>query len=133
MENDDKKFNMKDTFKISPDEKRADALKSRARERLTDIKDNLKPYKLVEEYYEIIKELITSVMYKRGYKTLSHVELIEFAYKNIKELSKKDIMLIDELRIKRNGIMYYGEEANIEFVKAREESIKRVINTLCKV
>jgi len=118
---------MKDIFKISPDEKRADALKNRARERLADIKDNLKAYKLIEEYYEIIKELITSIMYKRGYKTLSHVELIEFASKDIKELGKKDLMLIDELRIKRNGIMYYGEEVTLEFIKTREESIKRII------
>jgi hypothetical protein len=124
---------MNDTFRISPDGKRADALKSRAKERLSDIKDNLKPYKLIEEYYEIIKELITSIMYKRGYKTLSHVELVEFASKEIKELSKKDIMLIDELRIKRNGIMYYGEEVTSEFVKTREESIKTIINRLFKI
>lgn len=124
---------MKDTFKISPDGKRANALKNRARERLVDIKDDFKAYKLVEEYYEIIKELITSIMYKRGYKTLSHVELIEFASENIKELSKKDIMLIDELRIRRNGIMYYGEEVSLEFIKTREESIKRLINLLFKI
>lgn len=72
---------MEDVFKISKDKTRAQDLYSMAKERLKDIipvipKD--KSYKIIEEYYEIFVQLITSLMYSDGYKTLSHVSLIEY-------------------------------------------------------
>jgi hypothetical protein len=119
-------------FKISPDEKRANALKEMAKDRFEDM--NFKePYRIIEEYYEIIKELITSFMYKRGWKTLSHKILVEFAAKNMKVLSSQEIELIDELRVKRNNILYYGEKVSLEFLKSRENLIRKIIRKLMLV
>ncbi|MCX6751137.1 MAG: hypothetical protein NTZ83_06790, partial [Candidatus Pacearchaeota archaeon] len=56
--------------------------------------------------------------------------LIEFARDNIKFLTSSDISLIDELRVKRNNIVYYGETITREFLKTREESIKKIVNKL---
>jgi hypothetical protein len=119
---------MSDIFKITKDERRANALINLARNRYLSIKELKEPYRILEEYYEIIKELITAAMYKSGFKTLSHKALIEFARENIKFLTSLDISLIDELRVKRNNIVYYGETITKEFLKSREDSIKKIIN-----
>jgi len=63
-------------FTISKNLIRAKALKEMAEERLEDIKREEKVYKIVEQYYEVIKELITALMYCDGFKTLSHKMLI---------------------------------------------------------
>ena len=120
---------MDEIFKISKDEKRANALIEMAKDRYKNL--NFKEiYRVIEEYYEIIKELITAFMYKNGWKTLSHKALVEFASNNIKSLSSNEISLIDELRIKRNNIVYYGEKVSFEFLKSRENNIKNIINKL---
>ena len=44
-----------------------------------------KNYKIIERYYEIIKELLTALMYLDGYKTLSHKKLIDYFVDNYKD------------------------------------------------
>jgi len=117
-------------FKISKDERRSNALKYLAKNRYSHLNELKEPYRIIEEYYEIIKELITAFMYKEGFKTLSHKSLVEFAGKNIKILSSSEISLIDELRVKRNNIVYYGETITKEFLKAREKYIQNIISKL---
>lgn len=121
---------MEEIFKITKDERRAKALKAMAMDRFLKMPVLKGPYRIIEEYYEIIKELLTSFMYLQGFKTLSHKALVEFSAKNIKDLSNKEISLIDELRIKRNNIVYYGEQITLEFLKSREEHIKDIIKKL---
>ena len=101
---------MDEIFKITKDERRANALKEMAKNRFANMSSLKEPYRIIEEYYEIIKELLTSSMYLQGFKTLSHKALIEYSAKNIMSLSTQDMNLIDELRIKRNNIVYYGEQ-----------------------
>ena len=123
---------MNEIFKITEDKKRADALREMAQDRYKNI--NFKePYRIIEEYYEIIKELLTAFMYEQGFKTLIHKVLVEFAAENIKFLSSSEISLIDELRVKRNNIVYYGEKVSFEFLKSREETIKKIIDKLIKL
>lgn len=124
---------MSEIFKITKDERRANALTDMAKNRYANMKELKEPYRIIEEYYEIIKELITSIMYKSGLKTLSHKALIEFAKNNVKILNSSEISLIDELRIKRNNIVYYGDKVTKEFLKTREESIKKIINNLIQI
>jgi hypothetical protein len=121
---------MSEIFRITKDERRAAALKTMAKDRFNSVGELKQPYRLIEEYYEIIKELLTSIMYKSGFKTLSHKALVEFARDNIKNLTSRQLDLIDELRIKRNNIVYYGENVTSEFLKSREKSIKEIIKLL---
>ena len=123
---------MNDIFKITKDERRAKALTDLARKRYLTINELKEPYRLIEEYYEIIKELITAFMYKSGFKTLSHLALIKFAKENIKILTSAEISLIDDLRIKRNNIVYYGETVTKEFLNARKSVIDWIIEKLLK-
>lgn len=124
---------MEGIFKITKDERRAQALKNLAKNRYSNISSLKEPYKILEEYYEIIKELLTSFMYSQGFKTLSHKSLIEFSAKNIKLLSNSEIDLINELRIKRNDIVYYGEQVNLEFLQSRTKNIRLIIDKLMKL
>jgi len=84
-----------------------------ALDRLKDIKNERKPYKIVEEYYEIMKELATALMYAEGLKTLSHKTLFYYLEKNhSNEFSRQEFILADELRRLRNDIAYYGRISN---------------------
>jgi len=127
---------MKDIFRVSKDFSRAKDLFNKAKERLNEIiplfpKD--KSYKIIEEYYEIVIQLATSIMYLDGYKTLSHIGLIKYLSKNYKEFDNNKIKTVDSLRKIRHGIIYYGKEAEKEFLANYEDSIKEVIHSLIKI
>lgn len=117
-------------FKITKNELRSRSLIDMARERFNDIKKESKVYKKIEEYYEIIKELITALMYSNGFKTLSHKMLIIYLEKNHKDFDKSEIILMDELRKLRNNILYYGERVEEEFLINNEKEIISIINKL---
>jgi len=125
---------MEEIFKITKDRERAEDLFIMAKERLDIIKilPKDKTYKIIEEYYEIIVELITSVMYLDGYKTLSHVELINYFKKNYSELDDSEIQLSDSLRKFRHGIVYYGKKISSEFLENNEKNIQKIISKLIK-
>lgn len=127
---------IRDSFKISKDFIRAKDLLNTAKDRLNEIiplfpKD--KSYKIIEEYYEIIIQLITSIMYSDGYKTLSHTGLIQYLSENYKEFESNEINTINTLRKLRHGIVYYGKQAEREFLINYENSIKGIINNLIKI
>jgi len=124
-----------DIFRISKNQVRAKSLLVMAKERLEDIKRETKTYKIIEEYYEIIKEVNTSLMYLDGFKTLSHKLLIEYLFKNYgKFFNGEEFGLMDELRVLRNNILYYGQKVEPIFLKNKEQKIKIIIKkliTLC--
>ena len=124
-----------DVFRISKDRARARDLLEMAKERIEiiDLLPKDKIFKLIEEYYEIIKELLTAVMYSDGYKTLSHIMLIEYFSSNYNELTREEIKLIDVLRKFRNGIMYYGEKVSETFLVNNEVDIKKIIKKLLRL
>lgn len=121
-------------FRISRDIERARDLAEIANDRLNNIIKVLpkdKHYKILEEYYEIIIELITAIMYSEGYKTLSHVKGIEYVYrKNI--LTNNQAKIADTLRKIRHGIVYYGKKIGEEFLINNKEEILKIIKTLNK-
>ena len=122
-------------FKISKDKDRAKDLLEMAIDRLQLLRliPKNKAYKIIEEYYEIIKELLTAIMYLDGYKTLSHQELIRYFSSNYKELDEKQIKLIDTLRKFRIGIVYYGKKISQEFLINNKEEIKKIISILMEL
>lgn len=125
-------MNKEDVFSISPDSERAESLLEMALDRLELLrlipKDRV--YKIVEEYYEILKELLTAVMYIDGFKTLSHVKLIEYFASRYDILEEGEISLIDQLRKHRNGIVYYGRKLSGDFLENNEDSVKGVVDKL---
>lgn len=123
-----------DVFKIRKDIDRARSIFDIAQDRLSLVKiyPREKTYKIIEEYYESIKEFLTSLMYIEGYKTLSHIGLINW-FKKRKIFSVGEIRLIDKLRRLRNGTLYYGEKVNKIFLEENEKDIFKIVNKLIKL
>lgn len=118
-------------FRISKNSARAKALKDMAEDRLKDIKKENKTYKIIEGYYEIIKELMTALMYLDGFKTLSHKSLIHYLEINYKtHFNREQIILTDELRKLRNDILYYGKKIDSVYLTNKESEIKIIIQNL---
>ncbi|MEK6862932.1 MAG: hypothetical protein AABW57_02090 [Nanoarchaeota archaeon] len=84
----------------------------------------------IETNYEIIKELITALMYLNGYKSLSHEYLISFLSKFYKDFSEYEINLIDKLRITRNKIAYEGFLVEPDSYTNKKQDIKNIIEKL---
>ncbi len=125
---------MDEVFKISKDRDRAQDLFNISKERLDIIKilPKDKPYKILEEYYEIVLGLITAIMYVDGYKTLSHVSAINYISKNCKTLSNNQVRIIDTMRKLRHGVVYYGKKVKEEYLTNNESEIKNIISILNK-
>jgi hypothetical protein len=126
---------MEDIFRITADKARAKDLFMMSKERLELIKmiPKDKAYKIIEEYYEIIKELLTAIMYLDGYKTLSHVKLIEYFSSRYTLLDRKHLQLIDTLRKFRIGIVYYGRKISQDFLINNEDEIRKIIRILFNI
>ena len=121
-------------FRISKSIPRAKSLRDMAADRLADIKSEKKPYKIVEQYYEVIKELATALMYADGFKTLSHKSLFSYLELNYsKSFGKDEIVLMDDTRKLRNDILYYGKQVDSSFLFNHEEKIKSIIKKLLKL
>jgi len=119
-------------FRITKDNERAKDLFVRAKDRFNIMRvlPRDKPYKFIEEYYEVIKELLTALMYIEGYKTLSHKKLIEYFSENYRDLDIQQIKIIDTLRKFRNESMYYGKIISEIFLTNNEDEIKHIIQIL---
>ena len=88
-------------IKITPDkEKTKNILKmvSLIEERVKS-QDKIKMAALIiADYYEIVKELITSILLIDGYKTLSHKDLVDYLKERCSEFSEIELSVLDELR-----------------------------------
>lgn len=121
-------------FRITPDTERARDLFEMAKERIEIVNELSRkfPYKIIEEYYEIILELITALMYKDGFKTLSHISAIEYLSKNYK-MEESEVKTIEEMRKLRHGIVYYGKRVKEAYLINNEQKIKKIICKLLEI
>jgi len=120
-------------IRITKDLLRARELQTMALERMNGIIPILpkdKNYKIIEEYYEVLVQIMTGIMYAEGYKTLSHISLIEYLSRRSRELTDNQIKLIDTLRRFRHGTVYYAKKIGEEFLMNHEEEICNVIALL---
>lgn len=122
---------MTEIIKITKDKERAIALYEMIMETLEELEDikKAKPHRRIKDYYELIVQSITGIMYSDGFKTLSHIGLIDYI-KNTKELNQSEIKLIDSLRKLRHGIIYYGKKSGEEFLINNEDEILSIIQKL---
>ncbi|MEX0920166.1 MAG: hypothetical protein WDZ69_01120 [Candidatus Pacearchaeota archaeon] len=125
----------RDVFKISKDLARARDLLEMADERLRLVIKSIPrdiTYRILEEYYEISIQIMTALMYLRGYKTLSHISLIKFLSKDY-GLNESDLEILDRMRRFRHGTVYYGRKESGNFYINHEEKIKKIVNKLFKI
>lgn len=102
-------------IKISPDMEKAKSIFRLVQYRkssLPSLKKSGFPTVVAENYYEVIKELISISLLIDGLKAVgenAHKDLIDrFAQYNV--LNSSEISIIDDLRIKRNKSLYEGKQ-----------------------
>lgn len=130
---------MAQILRINPDKEKAKSILKMVDTTLDMVKtiDVKKfPSNLLKEYYDILRELIGIILLMDGYKIIgeeSHKELIEYIGKNYSQLSRYQITLLDDLRIKRNKISYNGFFIEPEYLERKIKDIFDVIKILKKI
>lgn len=125
-----------DLIKIEKDKERAKSLFKLSMMRYNKIKffDIKKESSLIaESYYEVCKELITSILFLDGYKTLSHKDLINYIKTNNYHFAENEIETLDMLRKRRNKIVYYGIFVDSSYIKRNKPIIEEIIIKLKKI
>ncbi len=88
---------------------------------------------VIKEYYEILRELITTIALLDGYKTQgegAHKELIDYLAEHYPRMERNEINLLEELRTLRNKIAYDGFFISSEYVERNKNNINLIIRKL---
>ncbi|MBI2629813.1 hypothetical protein HYW76_01805 [Candidatus Pacearchaeota archaeon] len=122
--------------KVEIDEERIKSIVKKAMDRLKrarNTKINLESVSfIVEDYYEVIKELLVAYMLKYGMRSKNHQCLISFFYKNNKDYEQETI-IISQMSFFRNRLDYYGEDIPMEFYSKNKDDFERIINLILKL
>lgn len=119
--------------KTEVDQERINSLIKKAKQRKqradnTEIKPNTVSF-IVEDNYEVIKELLVAYLLKNGLKSRNHQCLISYFYMQNPEY-EREALLISQLSFFRNRLNYYGEDIPTDFYKSRKDEIDNTINIL---
>src|SRR3989344_7695036 len=87
---------------------------------------------IVEDYYEVIKELLTAYLLKNGLRSKNHQCLISYFYKQNKNYEKESY-IISQMSFFRNKLEYYGEDIPFEFLKNNKEKFEEIVEILLKL
>jgi len=117
-------FNRNFSLRVTPDRQKAISLIETAKERIDQINKDLNKKSanyIFEDYYTSILELLQALILLDGFKVNNHV-CIGFYLRDI--LKREDLFRIfDDLRFKRNSLVYYGKRMEFEISK------KAIINS----
>lgn len=87
---------------------------------------------VVENYYEIVKELTSALLLLDGLKSVgeyAHKDLID-SLLNYKQFSESDVLFLSDLRIKRNNNAYEGKKIDPVYLINNKSRILRLIKKL---
>ncbi|MBS3085541.1 hypothetical protein J4225_02550 [Candidatus Pacearchaeota archaeon] len=90
---------------------------------------------VVENYYEIIKELAGALILLDGLKATgenAHKDLINYLI-NYEEFLEEDIVFMNDLRIKRNNSSYEGKRINSVYFQNNKNKILSIILRLKEI
>ncbi len=118
---------------VEVDTERIDSIKKKALKRLERARS---PFKgdislAVEDYYEVIKELLIAYMLKFGMRSKNHQCLISFFYKKNPNL-ETEANLIQQMSFYRNRLDYYGEDIPTSFYEKNKIEFEVIIKMLIK-
>lgn len=121
--------------RIAPDAERAGHLITMAMLRLKfwspEIDAEFSALK-VEAYYEIMKELMFAMLYKKGFDCSNHVCPISYLAEYVPDF-EYETMKIDELRKVRHDIGYRGFNVTGNYIKQNELEFKWIIQKLKEI
>ncbi len=84
---------------------------------------------IVEDYYEVIKELLIAYLLKYGLKSSNHQCLISYFYKKNPDL-EKEAYIIAQMSFFRNRLAYYGEDIPMDFYHKNRHEFEKIISLL---
>jgi len=84
---------------------------------------------IVEDYYEIIKELLVAFLLKNGLRSSNHQCLISYFYRKNPNYEKQ-AFLISQMSFFRNRLDYYGESIPLEFYNKNKEEFEKIIRII---
>lgn len=124
--------------KVGVDKKKSISLEKMARiilERLNSL-DKLKyPSNTLDDYYDILYQLMESVSLLKGikfYGDYAHKELIDWVCDNF-EFNEQEKVFLQMIRNYRNKISYEGFFVKPNFIKQNDEKILEIIEKLNKI
>ena len=87
---------------------------------------------VVEDYYEVVKELLVAYLLKNGLRSKNHQCLISYFYKqNLKY--EREAFLISQMSFFRNRLGYYGEDIPMEFYYKNKNDFEEIIGIILRV
>ena len=121
--------------KINPNTEQSNSLIKTAKGRIEYLKKQaITPESsnyIFEGYYSSIVEIIHAIALKKGYKINNHL-CLGFLLKE--KLKYKELFeIFDDLRFKRNALLYYGNPMNFEIAKDSIKKSKKLIKELLKI
>jgi|SRR3989344_3716284 len=119
--------------KVEVDLERVDSIKKKALQRLRRARETKIDREMVsfiaEDYYEVIKELLTSYLLKNGLRSKNHQCLISFFYKENRDLERESY-LIQQMSFFRNRLNYYGEDIPLSFYDENKVEFERIVDII---
>jgi len=82
---------------------------------------------IVENYYEIIKELFVALLLKNGLKSKNHQCLISYFNKEYPDY-EFEVNLISQMSFLRNRLNYYGEKIELDFYDKNKDEFNKLID-----
>ena len=118
---------------VEIDKERIEAIMDKALRRLkraqTTKIDNGDVSFVVEDYYEVVKEILVAYLLKDGLRSKNHQCLISYFYKQNPD-REKETQLILQMSFFRNRLDYYGEEIPLDFYQKNKEEFENIIKLL---
>ncbi len=84
---------------------------------------------IVENYYEVIKELLIALLLKNGLKSQNHQCLITYFYKNYQGYEFQANLIL-QMSYLRNRLEYYGESIDLGFYNKYKEDFVSIIELI---
>lgn len=119
--------------KVEVDEEQINFIVETAGKRLEFVKSNKVTNEnvsfIVENYYEIVKELLVALLLKNGLKSSNHQCLISYFYKQNPDYEFES-NLLSQMSYLRNRLNYYGEKIDFEFYDKNKDEFNKLIDLI---
>lgn len=119
--------------KIEIDLERVESIIDKAKKRLkrckdTEVNEEMISF-IVEDYYDVIKELLIAYLLKNGLRSKNHQCLISYFFKQNQDM-ENECILIQQMSFFRNRLNYYGEEIPMKFYLKNKNNFNILIKLI---
>ena len=122
--------------RVEPDSEQIKSIILKARQRLkrareTKVTEEAVSF-IVEDYYEVIKELLVAYLLQAGFRSKNHQCLISYFLKKYPQY-EQEAVIIAQMSFFRNRLDYYGESVPTDFYHKNKNDFEKIITILEKL